>query len=459
MVSTLEKVTRIRMRIKRLAFTFFVILSLGFVISYMFDPPFHPRIHIDASESSDFGLPPEILATYELRFLKPLPHSAYVYCQFESREKTDSKNRRIHVLGLLIDTAQGRRILSVQWDNFRIWPREQQRIQLAEAFLLNGEPQLLLECFHITYPDWFIRIREQYPSLARSLGWLFVRHPTRQYHVARPGTLRKNQTFPKILYPSSQLADTFTGGDSSIGLMSEFQFTSGQWMKKNAWTDAPLPFNCVPVENRAYMGLDLRKRAFIFYQRTDPPSVRQIAWDTIYTLYPQLRQAQVESRAQSLKPPQLTPLTSLPGQSCLLFVSELDPARPVVEIQADQIAAGSPRDIFKIVGDFFPVPPLAAMRNNEILVFTPQNHTLPDLIAADTLFISEREKHPDGSWGRFVTEPTAIPLPVTPSPRRFSRIPLDGDHLLFYHEQALWTVRWDGKEEIQVFPLANDKKG
>lgn len=451
-VSIIQKETRIRMRKKRLVFTFLVILGLGFVASYIFDPPYRPAITIEATEADDFGIPRELLSGYELQSLKPLAHSPYVYCQFASPEKNDSMDRRIHVWGFLIDTARGRRILSVKWDNFRLWPREEQEIRLTESFVMNGEPQLLFACFHIAYPDWFTRIRGKYSSLERSLGWLFVRHPTTQYQVVRSGILRKYRTYPKILYPSSQVADTFTGGDSSIGFMSEFIFSSGHFMKKNSWNGAKLPFSCVPVENRAYLGMDLGKKAFIFFLRDDPPSVREVAWEAIYTLYPQLRREKVESRAHSMQPPQIAPLTTQPGQPCLLFVSELPPARPVVEIQADQLAAGSPRDIFKIVGDFLPIPPLAAMRNNEILVFAPRINTQPDIIGAETLFVTEREKNPDGSWGRFGMEPTAVPLPPSPSPRQFSRVPLDAEHLLFYRDQALWTVRWDGMEEKQVFP-------
>ncbi len=446
------------MRKKRIVSTFLVILSLGFITSFIFDPPYRPAIIIGASEADDFGIPREQLAAYELQSLKPLAHSPYVYCQFESQEKTDSMDRRIHVLGFLIDTARGRRILSVKWDNFRIWPREQLRVQLSEAFVLDGEPQLLLECFHIVYPEWFNRLRVKYPSLARSLGRIFVHKPSTQYVITPSGTLNRNKAYPKILYPSTQAAHTFTGGDSPIGNMFEFQLGPDKRMAKSVWNGAKLPYSCVPIQDRAYMGLDLGGKAFTFYLRGDPPAVRAIGWDTIYTLYPQLRREKVESRAHSLQPPQVIPLTSQPGQPCLLFVSELPPARPVVEVQADQLAAGSPRDIFKIVGDFLPIPPLAAMRNNEVLILAPSGTAQPDLVGADRLFITEREKNPDGAWGRFAMEPTAIPLPPSPSPRRFSRIPLDAEHLLFYRDQALWTVRWDGKEETQVFPAAPSDK-
>lgn len=116
------------------------------------------------------------------------------------------------------------------------------------------------------------------------------------------------------------------------------------------------------------------------------------------------------------------------------------------EIHEDQIESNDLEDIIQMIGRDIKIEASMIMDQHTVLVEIKQ----PRIDQKPRLYIAKRNSDVSGELGLFETNPSEIVLPEFVV--RISWQPYDDTHLLLYGKNALWTMKYDGSELMQIFP-------
>lgn len=422
-----------------------VLIVLIIVISIILIVSFSTRrleMEIVAKSSDTFGIDDH----YYLSRMTPLYNSPYIFCLFSTPTPAyisgSPKSYLQKNAAIVVDIARSHQVLKIEWTNDLFPPVDgsYRSYRYSMAFALDSKPYICLEYWADHQIRWLDTIQRKYPRL-QWLNRFFTRSSRKLLSIDSDGVLHDPSLFPFFMFPPTQGNDSIIGIFSSTEKVGEYEMIDGKLQRTFEWEGIDMPSQRIALDDGSYFGTTVRNQGYWFYKKNPNPATREISSESLCALIPTIS-----------SPLDLTfvSLFNHSDKPSMTYVSNV-PGYPVFEIRSDNLDTGKISDIFKLIGNDFEEAPFASMQNNEALLLSTGTIAASDFIRRDqSVFISKREKNPDGTLGRFSNGLTPLEFPED---AQVCRYPLDDEHLIYYYEGRIWTVRWDGTSKTPVFPL------
>lgn len=397
------------------------------------------EIHVSTQAASDFGLPdqeeihmPFVLAT--------IPNTTYVFSEFTSPKRHDVMVVDLHtakkILHIRKDEVHGINPFGLQTNffldilampivkwryNFGI-RLDQMRVTLISS--QDNEPLILIKN-EIYGPG----SAQKFDTRLFDLHGRFQELPNMNSIYAIPGTNRILE-FKYIPIPNAAGTRSF---------LSEHRLENGQLVKGAEW-ETPSPY--LPVIEQQIP--HFYPRQVLHYYSKKHPGLLQIKMDELASVY----------NGAVLDIESVVNIASSPNESVYLLVTEKVNEQSRFQIMECILEPGPEhtiiphlqwvgRDIKKTTE-----MPETISKDRRHIFFFKSEEQITNKAERYTL---SRTLNPDGSLGEFETEIKS--LKHDPGyPIRFAEYQPFEDRMLFYRDEALWTVSFDGTNEEKIFP-------
>ncbi|MEW6235679.1 MAG: hypothetical protein AB1656_09860 [Candidatus Omnitrophota bacterium] len=424
------------------------------------------RMVISTSGTVHFPWSAESAAEYDIWRLAPILKTPYVYCEFawfppELRQKMDAMTainlkRMERKISALVDVQRGASPFHAEIE----YPYTPLGMGIGGGAFDNDAS--IMESFMV---DGQITLPSQWRFTPLSLNsdpFLLYRHQPLKAKKEGGKTIYSLAGDKKIVFSlfgligESSLPESFPvyGCDSDGGMrlvgavdkngdFGEYKYDGSELRQTCVWRDWKSPSSIFFLENGAYLAYYREGDKYAFLSPGSSEPLFEFGIGDLLDLIPK------DMNYMGNKT--ILPLTWNPSLPCLVYFNM--EGFPVFEIQAAAVTSKDVKKIFKLIGYKHAHRPFAAAQNNEVVLFADYEwdsdvYNEGFHLKKEELYYSSRRLN--RTPGAISGEYHAVSLPQ--GFKFFSKQTIDGKYLIFYSDNALWRMRWNGENLKKVFP-------
>lgn len=455
-------------RVLTILATLFVVLIILTMLTEKKTPPDEKMMLAFSTNSSyQFDWPANQASDFRLSKLEPLAIPNYIYCEFKKnipQNQTDLSDKLSTTVSMIIDCERHQRILQLvttqpamdfglgmmgfggygmhsteyipqNLENMIIDPTHAVASHWRlSPFMINGDPFILLRHHPLQ------KIENQSIKVTATFS---VSDKTRsEFSILNTqGQFKEKGDFPVFFYtlPSSE---RLAGVTHQTSFFSLYEFNNGIPKQTKRWENIKKPNELIVVDDNTFLVYDRPHERYYFLFANQSSSTVEFEQGPVFDLTPE----DLLPRGNLF----LRPLNNDPDLPCLVYIDT--PSFPIYEIQTDKIPTGDVTQIFKLLGYRYNMRPLAAVNENQTILFHDHNPHIDILpIDQETMHYRTRSQRADGSPGPI--NPTLQTIDWPKGAKTIQTFPIENGHtFLMFHDQAFWTMQWDGKNKRQIFP-------
>lgn len=430
-----------------------IVPSIIFLIGglWYFSRLLTPMLSIEWTETSSFGN----IDTEEFQSLDffPVDETPYIYCEFSNSNGGRFSPNERQIKTFVINVETGKCVLQAQWINYeQSRPHRESIIQSNGVFVEDDQPVLLLT-YHKRVnigsqgnnQDSFLnRMKRFLFSQRKTIHRLYFKDKIKKLEIPSEDFLNR-RWFNRLENFSNRLFAPSVDGTNLI----LYEYRDGDINKIREWENTHFYSYYYPLNESTYFSVMPRENRIQFVKTNSDHIIVNKNLDE--ALFPQ------EERRDRDRPNRFRPFIFVPNNSnrnhhrIIAIPSPIGRDFDIFEIQSDAVMNNGDESLFLPIGkcDY---PPAIAMRNNSVLVcfdwFRRRNSDEDS--RNERFYYFQRDRNTDGTLGPF--QKSAKTVYFSKPPDEICSTPLDDEHLLFYRDQALWSIRWDGREERRLFP-------
>ncbi len=413
-----------------------------------------PILSLEWNETTSFGN----IDTEEFQSLDffPVDDTPYIYCEFSNSNggRFSPNERQIKVF--IINVETGKCVLQAEWLNFeQSRPHRENIIQSNGVFVENDEPVLLLT-YHKrvnigsrgSNQDSFLNKMKRFLfSQQKTIHRLYFKDQIKKLEINSEDFLNRRwfnrlENFSKRFFARSE--------DETKLIL--FEYKDGDIKQIREWENSHFFPYYYPLNNNTFFSVMPRENRIQFVNTNSDHIIAMTDLDE--ALFPQ-DERRDQDRSNRFRPFIFVPNNSNRDHHNLIAVpSPTSRDFDIFEIHSDAIKDNNDEQMFSHVGKS-EYPPAISLRNNTVMICFDwfRRRDNDDDSRNERFFYYHRDQNQDGTIAPF--KPTAKTVYFSDPPDEICSIPLDDEHLLFYREQALWSIRWDGSEEQKIFPATD----
>lgn len=390
---------------------------------------------------------------YQLRHFYKI-HSNYIYCEFQQRiDPNNTDLNKQTVKAFLIDCKKQKCVLQAKWQNISTSKNYIFRKVYTSngLFMENGQPVLFLTYRKANLPKRGRRHND--PSLKKVYYTIFP--PTKIVHrLYFPDRIKTLSNYITLNNWENSFDNLLITTKRNINKTILYEFKNSTLEKQIEWNEKNSPLYFRSISPNKFLGIDSYNNSIVVYHGKPSPNVENVDVQSIFEFKHQ-PQEQLMNMQNPISEIVLTPIHSAKKSEAFISAFCLfDTKTDIYQLVLGSSNGKSTESILKHHGSF-KYPPAMILHQNRVLIFFHQfsNEVMAPIFSSRDFLYTQRSQNADGTYTPFQSQIEHVFF--TQPPQAISSQPFDGEHLLFYRDNAFWTIRWDGSEEHRIFPATD----